>query len=297
MSRASRLRLALGLNIAIVVVQVVYALGAGSLGLLADAGHNLTDAAAVGLSLIAVQLTKRGPTHKQSFGYHRGTILAAQANAATIIAVTGLIGFESIRRLMHPQPVHAKSVVVVALIATLINSIAAVSLHEKGHDLNMRSALLHMAGDAIASLGVAGAGIVILLTKGNFWLDPVVSMAIGLLIAWQAVKLLKATTGVLMESTPAGLDVHELASAMAEMKGVDDVHDLHVWNLSSELRALSAHVLMSGRPTLHEAQLVGEEVKAMIGRRFHIGHATLELECEVCSDEVSERCAMEGLAK
>ena len=124
-----------------------------------------------------------------------------------------------------------------------------------------------------------------LAVGGASWLDPAVSLVIGAVISWQAIKLIRASTDILLESTPATLDVDELASAMVAVEGVDGVHDLHVWSLSSEVRALSAHIVLSGHPTLEEAQAVGLEVKAAIGVRFEIAHATLELECEHCSDD------------
>ena len=304
--REVRLRLAFGLNIGIVVIQVIFGLAAHSLGLLADAGHNMTDAAAVLASLVAVRLARRRPTSERSFGYHRGTILAAQANAATILAITVLIVYEGIRRIIHPETVSGGLVVVVALGAAAANLIAALALregHSHGHDsrvhlegegdLNMRSALLHMAGDAVASVGVAVAGVVILFTGRFDRLDPVVSMGIGLLIAYQAWKLMRASTDVLLESTPLGLDLDELTSTMATVAGVEQVHDLHVWSLSSEVRALSAHLVLAGHPTLEEAQVVGEAVKVAVTGRFRIAHATLELECETCSDE-GDWCAMDG---
>lgn len=304
LKRAQRLKFALGLNLIIVVVQIVFGFAAHSLGLLADAGHNFTDVFAIGASLIAVTFAMRAPTAQRSYGYHRGTILAALANAASILAVTIFIVYEAISRLAHPEPVKGGIVVVVALGATLVNGAAALVLREghAGHshgdgvvqaDLNMRSALLHMVGDAVASLGVAIAGLVILLTGGFYWLDPVVSLAIGMLIAFQAYKLLRQAIDVLLESTPADVDLAALAEALRLVPGVDDVHDVHVWSLSSEMRALSAHILVTGHPSLEDAQRVGERAKVVVGTRFSIAHATLELECEACHDEQVDPCAIE----
>jgi cobalt-zinc-cadmium efflux system protein len=177
-SRSRRLAIALGLNVALVAAQVVFGLVAHSLGLIADAGHNVSDVAAVVVSVVAVQWARRAPTAERSYGYHRGTILAALINAATILAVTGVILYEGVRRLADPEPVQAGLVVGVALGAFAINAGAAVVLRQNGSDLNMCSALLHMAGDAAASLGVALAGLVILVTGRFLWLDPVMSMAI-----------------------------------------------------------------------------------------------------------------------
>ncbi|CAB4364438.1 MAG: cation diffusion facilitator family transporter [Actinobacteria bacterium] len=291
-----RLAIALGLNVVIVVVQVVIGLVASSLGLLADAAHNLTDVAAIVVSLVAVRFARRAANASRSFGYHRGTILAAQANAASILVVCVLVGFEAVRRFLDPHPVKGGLVVIVALIAAAANFGAAAALgggqahHADGepddggdsHDLNMRSALLHMLSDGAVSVGVALAGLVILLTGGWYWLDPAVSLVIGVVIGVQGWQLLRSTADVLLESTPAGLDVDALAAAMAEVEGVESVHDLHVWTLSSDVRALSAHLVLDGHPTLEQAQVVSARAKSAIGARFRISHATLELECEAC---------------
>jgi cobalt-zinc-cadmium efflux system protein len=292
LTRSSRLSLALGLNLALVVAQVAFGVAAHSLGLLADAGHNLSDVAAVVVSLVAVRWARRAPTAERSYGYHRGTILAALANAATILAATALILYEAVRRLSDPQPVHGGVVVAVALVAFAINAASAMVLRDPRSDLNMRAALLHMVGDALASLGVAVAGLVILLTGSLLWLDPLVSMGIGLLIAVEALLLVRQAAEVLLESTPRDVDIERLTAAMRTVEGVDSVHDLHVWSLSSEVRALSAHLVVAGHPSLEEAQAVGERVKVAIGPPFSIAHSTLELECEPC-DGVQGPCGID----
>src|SRR5450432_3467989 len=167
MSRSRRLRYAWALNAALVAAQVAVGLGAHSVGLIADAGHNLTDVAAITLSIVAVHLLGRPGDDRRSFGYHRGTILAAQANAAGLLVVTVLIVYEAIRRLVHPLTVHTGPVIIVAIAATVINVIAARVLDDHSHDLNMRGALLHMTADAISSAGVAVAAIVIAATGGH----------------------------------------------------------------------------------------------------------------------------------
>lgn len=285
MTRDRRLSLTLLLNAALVAGQVVFGLAAHSLGLLSDAGHNLTDVAAVVTSLVAVRWARRAPTAERSYGYHRGTILAALVNAASILAITVFIVWEGVRRLRHPEPVEGGLVVVVALAAFAINSLSARLLHEHdSNDLNMRSALVHMIGDAAASLGVAVVGVVILVTGSFFWLDPVASMAVALLIAVEAFRLVRSAAEILLEATPRDVDLDALGSAVGSVAGVESVHDLHVWSLSSEVRALSAHLVLHGHPSLEEAQVVGERVKAAIASPFAIAHSTLELECEPCAD-------------
>lgn len=287
-SRDRRLAIAVLFNIVIVVVQIAFGVRAHSLGLVADAAHNLTDVAALGLSLWALRLIRRRPTDKQSFGYHRSGILAAQANAAMILIATAFITYEGIRRLQHPSPVQGLLVIVVAAIALLANALSAVLVNDRSHDVNMRSALLHMAGDAVASAGVIVAGIII-YTTGRFYLvDPVVSIAIGFIIAWRAVTLLMETTDILMEATPKSLHLPALLDAVCAVEGIESLHDLHAWSLSSELNALSAHLVLTGHPSLEAAQLVGQRVKDLLSQQFAIGHATLELECEPCATHGDE---------
>ena len=281
----------LGLNVALATALVVTGVVAHSLGLFAAAGDTVTDIAAVFFSLLAVRLARRTPTAQRSFGYHRSTILAAQANAAAILVVCGVIVVEGVRRLQHPPDVHGGIVLVVAGIAAVVNAMAAVVLLGDRHDLNMRAVMLDTVGDAAANAGVALSGAVILFSGRYQWLDPAVSIAIAVVIAARAVRLLLQAADVLLESTPAGLDVGELSSAMADVDGVDAVHDIHVWSLSSEVRAMSAHLVLSGHPTLEEAQVVGDRVRTTVGPHFGIAHATLELECESCVQEDGEPCA------
>jgi cobalt-zinc-cadmium efflux system protein len=285
--RERRLILVLVLNLVIVAGEAAAGILAGSLGLLADAGHNLTDVVGVGAALLAVIWMRRPPNEQRSYGNYRGSVLAAQANAAIILATTALILYEGVRRLLEPPSVDGGIVLVVGTAALLGNGISALLLWEREEDVNMRAALLHMAADAGASAGVVVGGAVILVTGRFAGIDPAISIGIGLLIGWQAWKMLRMTGEMLLESTPRGLDLRELADAIRATSGVDDVHDLHVWSLSSEVRALSGHLILSGHPSLEEAQEVGTRVKGMISGPFRIAHATFELECEGCIDDGS----------
>lgn len=290
---------ALALNLVIVVLQMVVGLVARSLGLLADAAHNLTDVAAISVSLYALRVARRRATVAKSFGYHRATTLAAQANAAAVLVVCVVITVEAVRRFAEPTEVHGAPVIVVAAIGALVNFGAAWMLHEghgrgDGHthdhshdqprDLNMHSALLHMLADGAVSVGVALVGTVILVSDGWYWLDPFVSIVISLVIGVQGWQLLRATADVLLEGTPDDLDTDALMDAITVVEGVESVHDVHVWTLSTELRAMSAHIVVEGHPSLEEAQAVGAQVRAAIGPAFRITHATFELECEECAD-------------
>ena len=299
-----RMVLVLFLQAAIVAGLVVAGAVAHSVGLLSAAGHNLADVGAVALSLAAIRLAARKPTASRSFGYHRSTVLAAQANAAAILAISVFIVVAAVARLGHTHHVRGGVVLLAALGDFALNGISALLIRERHHhghahthdpDLNIRAAMLHLAGDALAAAGVAVAGAIILITGRFDWLDPAISIAIAVLIAWEAVKLVRATTDVLLESTPPGLDTVALLATMRTVTGVDEVHDLHAWSLSSDVRALSAHLVLAGHPTLEEAQVVGDAVKRVIALEYGISHATLELECEACVDADVDPCAIEDL--
>lgn len=297
--RARRLRITLGINVVIVVAQVVLGFSAHSLGLLADAAHNLTDVVGLALALAAVQFARRPATMHRSYGWHRGPILAAQANAAMILAVTVWILVEGGRRLADPPKVHGLPVLVIALVAFAANAGAAWVIREphrhgpgRGHDLNMHGALLHLLGDAAASLGVAVAGAVVLATDGWYWLDPAVSILIGLSIGRHAWRLLRSSNAILLEGAPDWLDPVALRAEMIEVRGVHDVHDLHVWAIGSELTALSAHVVVDGCDTLTEAREVIDQLRARLRDQHGITHSTLELEAEACAAG-DEHCELE----
>jgi cobalt-zinc-cadmium efflux system protein len=292
MDRTRRIAISLALNVGLVVAQVGFGLVAHSTGLLADAGHNLSDVGALALSLVAVRLVLRPPNAARSFGNHRATILAALANAALVGVVTVLIVLGSIHRLGHPQAVRAGLVIAVATLGLVVNGLAALVLRDGTHDLNMRGAVLHMAGDALASLAVVAAAVVLLFVPSATWLDPASALVVAAIIVVQAARVFSSSIAVLLESTPADLDLDALTATMASVPGVAEIHDLHVWSLSSEMRVLSAHLVLTGHPTLEEAQLVGDRVKATIGGPFLISHSTLELECERCNDD-GDPCRME----
>lgn len=291
--RAQRLTYVMAVNGLVVVVELVGGWFGRSMALVADAGHNVTDIVALGLALLAVRLTRRPPTASRSFGYHRSGVLAAQANAAGVLIVCALIAAGAVERLAHPEHVRGGLVLVTAAVAMVLNSTAAWLLREKGaNDLNMKAAVLHMTGDAASSGAVAIVGVVALAGAVTPWLDPVVSLAIALLIAVEALSLGRKVVDVLLESAPMGTDSGQLSSAVVAVPGVDDVHDLHIWSLSSEVVLLSAHLVMSGHPTLEEAQTVAGSVRTLLADEFGIAHSTLELECETCVEETADPCAM-----
>ncbi len=293
MTRSTRLAVALAINLVLVGGQLIGAAAAHSSGLLADAGHNLTDAAAVGLSLLAVRWALRPRSTARTFGNHRGTVLAALVNAALLAAVTVVVVVQAVYRLVHPTAVDGALVAVVAGAALVANGAAALVLRGDHHDLNMRSALVHMAADAASSAVVLVAGVVIAVTGAWDRLDPVASLVVAGLIVAEAVRLVRASADVLLEAVPADLDMDALRAAIAAVPGVAEVHDLHVWSLSSEVRALSAHLVLTGHPTLEEAQEVGGAVRQRVAGPFSLAHTTLELECERCTDDELDPCGMD----
>ncbi len=284
-TRSTRLVVTLVINAVLVVAQVVAGIASNSTALVADGGHNLTDVAAVAISLAAVRWALRPRSEERSFGNHRGTILAALANSAALAVMTAVIAVIAVERLLHPQPVDGVVVVVMAAVAMVANAAAALVLHEDRHDLNVRTTLLHMASDILASFCVLVAGVVILVTGGWYRIDPAASLVVALLIVVGAVQLSRQSVDVLLESTPRDVDLTALRLAMTGVPGVGEIHDLHVWSLSSEVRALSAHLVLTGHPTLEEAQQVGGLVREQVSGPFAIAHTTFELECERCTDE------------
>jgi cobalt-zinc-cadmium efflux system protein len=283
---SARLRWALLANVVIVVAQVAFGLLAHSVALLADAAHNLVDVGAVALALGAVVVARRAPTHQRSYGWLRGGVLAAQANAALVVALSVLLLAGSLARLRSPGEVRGGVVLVVAGAAFLVNGAAALLLRHD-HDLATRSALLHLAGDALASFVVAVAGGVIAATGRYDVLDPVASALVALLVLASGWRLLRQANAVLLEGTPRDVSPADVTATMRGVPGVESVHDLHVWSLDGTRHALSVHVVVAGHPTLEEAQAVATEVKRAVSAPYGIAHATVELECEGCADDGS----------
>jgi cobalt-zinc-cadmium efflux system protein len=297
MSRQSRLWTALALNGGIAAVEIVGALNAHSSALFSDAGHNLADVASVGLALFALHLSFRGATASKSFGYHRATILSALANIALLFSLTALIAANAIARLLHPSAVHGGTVAIVGAAALVANSVGALLMAERGGGLQMQSLLLHLGGDAVASLGVLITGVIIAQTGHFESLDPIVSLFIAALIVAEGVHVARGGIAILLEASPADIDLVDLATAISSVPGVASVHDLHCWSLSSDVRALSAHIVLDSHPSLEEAQIVGAAIKASIAVPFGIAHTTLELECEPCEDDGALVCTIEPVVR
>ena len=276
------LRLALVINAAVLGVEVVGGVVFHSLALLADAAHMLSDVGGLGIALVAQSLVERPSTARHSYGLQRAEVLGAHANGLILVAAAAWIVWEAIARLQEPIQVAGGGVLAVATLGLAANLASAAALARAGgSSLNMRGALLHMLMDALGSIGALLSGAAVLLW-GAAWVDPLASILIGFLVMASAWKLLREATHVLMEGTPRGLHAAEIAQALEAQPGVEAVHHVHLWNLASDVPALSAHVVLAEDTSLHDAQITGELLKAALRKRFGIAHATLELECHAC---------------
>jgi len=275
---ARRLALTLALQAAYLVAEVVGGWMANSLALLADAGHMLSDVAALALSLFAVWIAQKPATDHRTFGYYRTEILAALANAAALIAISIYIFYEAVQRLRAPEPVVGALVVWIAIGGLLVNGIGAALLHRgREHSLNIRGAWLHLMTDAAGNVGVIAGGLLIWLW-GFAWADPVVSILIGVLVIWSSWGLLKDSVGVLLEGTPSHIDVGAVRAAVMEVDGVEEVHDLHVWTIASGLEALSCHVVVGGRDERRASGEILADVHKLLHERFGLHHLTVQIE-------------------
>ena len=257
---------------------------ANSLALLTDAAHNLTDVLALALSGYALHLAEQPPHAGKTFGYHRVGILAAMVNSSTLVAIALAIFFQAYQRLQSPTPVAADILTEVATAALAVNLLTAWLVHRgSDHDLNIRSAFIHLLGDVFATLGAIAAGIGIWFT-GWMWLDPGASILIGLLILWNAWIILAETLDILLESTPRDIDMDAVIADALAVEGVLGIHDLHVWSISRNLRLLSAHVVTADI-TMSEGARIQRELHELLAHKHGINHATLQLEFGQCSSD------------
>lgn len=287
--RTSRvLRVSLGVTAAYIVLLVIAGIRAHSLALLSEAGHNLTDFIALLLSLLAVYLHSRPPSATHTYGYHRAGVLAALVNSATLVAVSFLIFYEGVRRIQHPQPVHAPLMMWVAAAGVIMNGAIAFMLYRTDRDVNVRSALVHEIGDTLSTAAVIAGGWAILAT-GQYWIDSALSFGIGALILWSSFGIMRETLNILLEGTPRGLKLERVAAAIRNIDGVNDVHDLHVWSLGSETSALSCHISIADIPPSVSERIL-RDVKERLHHDFRIDHTTIQFENVVC--EVAHGCVI-----
>ena len=275
---------ALFITLGFVVIEVGAGISANSLALLTDAVHNLTDVIALALSWYAIRLTLRPAHSGKTYGYHRAGILIALFNSTTLVLIALGIFYEAYQRLLNPPEVEGGLLTVVAALAFVVNLGTALLVKPgSDRDLNQRSAFIHLAGDALSTLGALGAGVLIMLTGWTI-LDPLVSMFIGLLIVWNAWLIIRESVEILLEGTPRDIDVTAMVTDIQQIDGVRGVHDLHVWSITQSMRALSAHVLVDDEPVSVGAG-IQRQINAVLQQRYNITHATLQLECVGCEPD------------
>ena len=278
-----RLALSLGLTAAFVVIEVIAGFFANSLALLTDAAHNFTDVLALALTWYALRLTMQPANHGKTYGYHRAGILVALVNSTTLALIALGIFYEAYHRLFAPLQVKADILIGVGITAVVVNLGTALLVRSGSeHDLNLHSTFLHLMGDVLSTVGAVVAGIVIRFTGLN-WVDPLASFFIGLLILWNAWGILRESVNILMESTPADIDVKAMLSDICAVEGVRDVHDLHVWSITRRLRTLSAHIVTDDIPISLGAK-IQVAIGGMLSQKYRVAHATLQLECAGCTD-------------
>jgi cobalt-zinc-cadmium efflux system protein len=273
--------MATGLTFAFCVGEAAIGYFSNSLALMADAGHNFADALALALSAFALWMATKPADSKRTFGYHRVGILVALVNAAGLVVMAGAIFWEALQRLYAPERVQSGPMIWVALLAIILNSGIAwwLSIAAK-EDLNIRSAYLHMVGDAAASFGVVIAGIIIAAT-GAYIADPMVSIIFAALVLWSSWSILTESIHVLLEATPVGLDLAKVEQAIRGVTGVLDTHDIHVWTISSGLIAGSFHIVVADQ-SVSNSQQIHQNVAHMLEHDFKIGHSTIQVEVEGC---------------
>jgi len=282
------LLVSLGVTLAFVAIETVAGLRSGSLALLSDAGHNFTDAFGLGLAAAGYYWGGRPSDHRRTFGYQRTGVLAAFLNALLLVILSGALLWESYLRLLNPEPVSESIMLWVAAIGIVVNLGIARSIGHS-HDLNLRAAWIHQMGDTASCAGIIAAAILIHYT-GWLQIDPALSIVISLVIVWTAWDIFKDSLNILLEGLPKGLRLSEITSGIRDVSGVIDVHDLHVWNLGSEERALSCHVLIEDVPP-SASDIILRQINGVLECRFGIAHTTVQFEHVSCA--ISENgCAI-----
>jgi cobalt-zinc-cadmium efflux system protein len=263
------------LNVGFVLAEVVFGFLANSMSLLADAGHNLSDVLGLVLAWAAATMARKAPSPRFTYGLKKAPILAALANSLLLLIAVGAIGAEAVRRFFHPSPTEGGLVMIVAGAGIVVNGLTALLFaRRREQDINIQGAYLHMAADALVSVAVVVAGLLILWT-GQEWVDPAMSLAVAVVILWSSIGLLKESVWMSLAGVPSGIDPDEVEMSLCELDGVEAVHDLHIWPLSTTETALTAHVVTI-QADYPDALL--ESARLLLHDRFHIEHCTIQVE-------------------
>jgi cobalt-zinc-cadmium efflux system protein len=282
------LRISLVVTLAYIVLLVVAGLRAHSLALLSEAGHNLSDFVALLMSWGAVYLQGRPPSARKTFGYNRAGVLVAFINGLSLVLIAFYILYEAFRRLQAPMDVQAGIMIWVAAAGVVMNGAIALLLMRGHRDINLRSALLHEIGDTLSTAAVIAGGIMIAVT-GERWIDPALSVGIGVMILWSSIGIIRESLNILLEGTPSGMELQRIEEIIRAIPGVNDVHDLHVWSIGSDTHSLSCHVAIADMPA-SESEGILRLIREQMGERFHIHHTTIQFELAVC--EVADGCVI-----
>lgn len=283
----SRMKFVVWLTVAIFILEVVGGILTHSLALLSDAGHILADVLALGLSWVALVLSSRPANDRKTYGYLRTEVIAASINGATLFLVAIWIFYEAYQRINQPVAVKSLEMFIIATVGLLVNLVVFFKL--KGiseHSLNVKSAFLHVLGDMLASVGVIIGGVIMLFTR-LYIVDPIVSILVGLIILRSAFSVIRESTDILLEGVPRNVQLNDVDSTLREVEGVEDLHELHVWSVSSKDVALSCHVLIKEQ-SIHSAQNILDQIRLQLKKRFNIEHTTIQFECGCCAAQSSE---------
>lgn len=287
-SKAGILRVSLLLTLAYIGVLVIAGLKSHSLALISEAAHNVSDFLALLLSLFAVYMESRPPNSTKTFGYSRAGVVAAFVNSAALVLLAFYIFYEAFERLHNPVALRPGLMIGVAAAGVAMNGVIALLLWAASHDLNIRSAFLHMLGDTLSTAAVIAGGWAIMVT-GRTWIDSALSFGIGALILWSSFGIIRETLNILLEGLPSGMQYEKIADAIGAVPGVRHVHDLHVWSIGSQMHALSCHVTIDDIPP-SESERILREVQTCLRATFSIHHTTVQFEHEIC--EVASGCVM-----
>jgi cobalt-zinc-cadmium efflux system protein len=283
----SKMKFVVLLTVGIFVLELVGGILTHSLALLSDAGHIFADILALGLSWGALTLSVLPANDRKTYGYLRAEVIAAIINGATLFVIAVWIFIEAYQRITHPVPVKSLEMFSIALIGLMINLVVFFKL--KGiseHSLNVKSAFFHVFGDMLASVGVIMGGVIMLFTQ-FYIVDPIVSVLVGLIILRGAFSIIRESTDILLEGVPRDLKLKDIESVIRKIEGVEDLHDLHVWSVSSKDVALSCHIVIHEQST-HSAQQILDQIRREIANLFHIEHTTIQFECQCCAPPRSE---------
>ena len=274
------LRLSLVATLAFTAFEVYAGFRSGSLALLSDAGHNFTDALALLLAAVGLYLQEKPANQIKTYGYQRAGVIAAFLNASTLIVISMVIFWEAASRIMQPQPVNERIMIWVAAAALILNGAIMLALHrgQKG-DLNIRAAFIHMLGDALGAIAII-VGAVVMRSTGWSYIDPALSIALGLLIIYTAWDIIRESLNILLEGLPRGLELTHVTAALGGIEGVLDIHDLHIWSLGSSTHALSSHVLIEDMPPSASERILKRINEVLCG--FDIHHSTIQFEHVPC---------------